>query len=347
MKTAVILLNLGGPDSIKSVRPFLYNLFSDPAILHLPGMLRKVLAWVISWRRTAKARAIYQKIGGKSPLLELTQAQAQALEERLKSHGEFKAFVCMRYWHPMSGIVAKNVAAWRPDRIVLLPLYPQFSTATTASSLADWKRSAAAAGISVPTAEICCYPAERSFAAAHARLIREAYWKAAEYGKPRILFSAHGLPEKIVHGGDPYPWQVNETVAAVMKVLAIDAADYAVCYQSRVGPLAWIGPATEEEIARAGAGKIPLVVVPVSFVSDHSETLVELDIDYRKLAEESGVPGYFRVPALNTDPLFIEALADLVTGVGKEDGVISFTKQRNCPRQFGKCACQTEAEDVG
>lgn len=339
MKTAVILFNLGGPDGPAAVRPFLYNLFSDEAIIRLPKMVRKPLAWLIALRRAREARAIYQQLGGKSPLLERTQAQAQALEKALEGAGAYKVFVCMRYWHPMSDTVAKNVQAWQPDHIILLPLYPQFSTTTTGSSLVDWRRAAVAVNLETPTTELCCYPSERNFVAAHAKMIRDAYWKAAEHGKPRILFSAHGLPERIVHDGDPYPWQVNDTVSAIARVLAIDALDYVVCYQSRVGPLEWIGPDTDAEIIRACKDKVPVVVVPVSFVSDHSETLVELDITYRKLAEENGIPDYHRVPALNTEPFFIEALAGLCKNAGKDDGLCSFTKARHCPRQFTRCPC--------
>jgi ferrochelatase len=345
MKTAVVLFNLGGPDELASVKPFLFNLFNDAAIISLPNPFRFLLAKFISSRRSAKARSIYQKIGGKSPLLELTQAQANALEQELKSKGEYKIFVSMRYWHPMSGMVVKNVKHYAPDRIILLPLYPQFSTTTTASSFTDWDKAAKNAGLEVPTKRICCYPTQRELIAAHAKLIRDSYWKAAEHGKPRILFSAHGLPEKCIQHGDPYQWQVEKTVAAVVRVLAIHELDYAVCYQSRVGPLKWIGPATEEEIIRAGAARTPVVVVPVAFVSEHSETLVELDIDYRRLAGECGVPDYQRVAALGTEKLFIEGLAALCLNTEASEAVSSFAKTRYCPRNFDKCLCAETSND--
>ncbi len=344
MKTAVVLFNLGGPDNLEAVRPFLNNLFSDPAIIRLPAFLRKPLAWVIARARAPKARAIYQQIGGRSPILEGTQAQAKALEEMLKEKGEHKVFVSMRYWNPMSDIVAKNVNAYAPDRVILLPLYPQFSTTTTASSFDAWDVSAKGAGLTAPVTKICCYPTDNHFIAAHARLIKDVYWKASEAGKPRVLFTAHGLPERIANDGDPYPWQIKETVAAIVKVLAIDALDYTVCYQSRVGPLEWLAPSAEEEILRAGQDKVPVVVVPVSFVSEHSETLVELDIEYRQLADAQGVSGYWRVPTLSADPLFIEALANLCTTVGKEEGTHSSTGGILCPRNFEKCACLREEE---
>lgn len=331
MKTAIILFNLGGPDSLKAVRPFLFNLFNDPAIIRVGQPLRWLLAKIISMLRAGKARAIYQKMGGKSPILSLTLAQADALEQALKAQGQYKVFVCMRHWHPMSDTVARNVKNYAPDRILLLPLYPQFSTTTTASSFADWDKAAKKAGLSAPTARLCCYPGNRDFVAAHVHLLKDSYWKASEHGKPRILFSAHGLPENIVDDGDPYPLQVEKTVASIIQILSVDQVDYRVCYQSRVGPMKWIGPSTEEEIVEAGKDGVPLVMVPVSFVSEHSETLVELDMDYRALAERAGVPAYCRVPALGTEKLFIEALAALCLKAVVKEGQV-------CTSDEGRCA---------
>ncbi len=235
----------------------------------------------------------------------------------------------MRYWHPFSGETARNVRAYDPDEIVLLPLYPQFSTTTTGSSFPDWHRAAKKAGLNKPTRSIESYPAQAGFIAAQAELLRAGYAEAAKHGTPRILFSAHGLPEKIVNAGDPYPVQVKQTVEAIMEKVSgfrfqVSGRgentetrnlkpETSLCYQSRVGPLKWIGPATDEEIIRAGKDKVPLVIVPVAFTSEHSETLVELDIQYRELAEKSGVPAYVRVPAVGTHPRFIAGLAELVT----------------------------------
>ncbi|MDX2074253.1 MAG: ferrochelatase [Alphaproteobacteria bacterium] len=339
-KIAVVLFNLGGPDSPRAIRPFLFNLFNDRAIISLSQPMRWLLAQWIAWGRSKKAAGIYHHIGGKSPILELTQQQARALEERLKSHGEYKVFVSMRYWHPMSGAAAKNVQQYAPDHIVLLPLYPQFSTTTTGSSFEDWDRQCDKIGLKAPTSKICCYPAQKSFAAAHAKIIREYYWKAAEFGRPRILFSAHGLPEKVIAMGDPYQYQVEKTAAAIVQILSIDDLDYNVCYQSKVGPLAWIGPSTEEEIARAAEEKTPIVVVPIAFVSEHSETLVELDIEYKHLAEKLGVPSYQRVPALATEPFFIEALGEIVLSKIDSTGISSETGTRFCLRNFGACPCK-------
>lgn len=314
-RTAVILFNLGGPDSLKAVRPFLFNLFNDRAIIRVPQPLRFFLALLISTLRAKKARSIYQQMGGKSPILDQTVAQANALEKILTTKGQYKVFSCMRYWHPMSDIVALKVKSYMPDRIILLPLYPQYSTTTTASSVAHWDKEANKAGLAnVPTKLICCYHDDYGFAAAHVQLLKDVYWKAAETGKPRVLFSAHGLPEKIIKAGDPYQKQVEESVARIVQILSVDGFEYRICYQSKVGPMKWIGPSTEEEIIQAGKDGVPLVVVPVAFVSEHSETLVELDVEYRHLANEHGVPGYWRVPALGVEPYFIQTLADLCLG---------------------------------
>lgn len=329
-RIAVVLFNLGGPDRLEAVRPFLFNLFNDPAIIGAPGLIRWFLAQRISRRRAPVAREIYRQLGGGSPLLPLTKAQAQALETALGP--DHKVFVCMRYWHPMAATVAKAVVAWGADRVVLLPLYPQFSTTTSGSSLTDWNRAARAAGLTAPAQAVCCYPTEPGLVAAMAELIRPAYDRAAQRGTPRVLFSAHGLPEKVIAAGDPYQDHVERTSAAVVEALALETLDWRVSYQSRVGPLTWIGPSTEDEIRRAGSEGRPLVVVPVAFVSEHSETLVELDIEYRHLAEEAGVPAYERVAAVGTHPRFIEGLVRLVRHtVGQGSAMCAGTGQRLCP----------------
>jgi ferrochelatase len=310
-RTAVVLMNLGGPDMLASVRPFLFNLFSDPAIIRLPAVLRGPLAQLLSWRRTRVAREIYARLGGSSPLLANTEAQARALEAALGP--DHRCFVAMRYWHPLSAETARCVAEWEPEEIVCLPLYPQFSTTTTASSLAAWRAAATCAGIGRVARVVCCYPSDTGFAAAMAKLIRPVLDSASSLAKaPRLLLTAHGLPKRIVRDGDPYPCQVEATAAAIIAAVDRPGIDWRVCYQSRVGPLEWIGPATDDEIQRAGRETIPLVVAPISFVSEHSETLVELDLDYRRLAETSGVPAYYRVPTVGVEPEFIRSLASLV-----------------------------------
>jgi len=306
MKIAIILFNLGGPDALDAVQPFLRNLFSDPAIISLPAWLRLPLARLIAARRTPKARAIYEKIGGGSPILGQTEAQARALEEALGSEHEWRGYVCMRYWHPMTERVVQSVKRFAPDRIVLLPFYPQFSTTTTASSFNAWKK---AADFKTPTVEIESYPTEPGFIRASVELVKQGLAEAGD-GPKRVLFSAHGLPEKVIRRGDPYQRQVEQTAAAIAGHL--DGVDWSVCYQSRVGPLKWIGPPTESEIRRAASDGKSIVLYPLSFVSEHSETLVELDIEYRHLAEQAGVPKYVRVPTVGTHPQFIHGLANLV-----------------------------------
>ena len=313
MKIAIVLYNLGGPDSPDAVEPFLTNLFSDPAIISLPGLLRRPLARFIARRRAPIAREIYAKIGGRSPILEETQAQAKALEGVLASRGhEVRAFIAMRCWKPFTEQAAREVAAWRPEHVVRLPLYPQFSTTTTASSEIAWLEASGAAAITAPQSRVCCYPWVAGFVAAEAALIREAYRNANPELSYRLLLSAHGLPERTIAKGDPYRWQVERSAAAIVKQLDVPDLDWTVCYQSRVGPLKWIGPATDAEIRRAGAEGKALIVAPIAFVSEHSETLVELDMEYRTLAGESSVPDYIRVPTVGIRLEFIEALATLV-----------------------------------
>ncbi|MBY0280963.1 MAG: ferrochelatase [Alphaproteobacteria bacterium] len=311
-KTAVILFNLGGPDSLKAVRPFLFNLFNDKAIIRLPQPFRYLLAQFISKTRTKKASGIYQKMGGKSPLLENTVAQGKALEESLKGKdSEYKVFIAMRYWHPFAEETVKEVKKYNPDEVVLLPLYPHYSTTTTASSFKEWYLLAK--DIKVPTKEIESYPLDELFIEAHVETLMPVYKEAEKYGTPRILFSAHSLPQKIIDDGDPYQEQTIQTAQAIVSSLEGNI-DYQVCYQSRVGRLKWLEPTTDAEIKRAAADKVPVVVVPISFVSEHSETLVELDIDYKNLAMSLGVPFYGRVPTLSCHPLFLEALKKKVLG---------------------------------
>ncbi len=335
-RLAVVLFNLGGPDDLPAVRPFLANLFSDPAILGLPALLRWPLAQLIASLRAPKARRLYERIGGRSPLVEATRAQAAALEEELKApETPVRVFVAMRYWHPMSDETARQVKAFAPERIVLLPLYPQYSTTTTGSSLADWRRAARAAGLDVPTQAVCCYPTHPGLIAAHAARIDDLRRSHAGGERFRILFSAHGLPERVIEQGDPYQWQVEQMVDAIVERLDPTPEDWAICYQSRVGPMAWIGPSIADEVARAGADGQSLIVVPVAFVSEHSETLFELDILYRNMARSCGIPVFLRVPALGTEPAFIAALADLVKSADAMPG--PGVKSAICPA--GRCGC--------
>ncbi len=314
-KIAIVLFNLGGPDSPAAIRPFLLNLFSDPAILRVPFFVRFFLARIIARARLKPATENYALLGGRSPLLELTQQQATALESQFDDI-DAKCFIAMRYWHPFSLETARAVKTWEPDEIVLLPLYPQYSSTTTGSSLTAWRTAAAKVGSMVRTTALCCYATDPAYIAATASIVRTAYDAARSSLDPniplRVLFSAHGLPEKIVQAGDPYQAQIEQTSAAVLAAWQQPDLDWVVCYQSRATPVKWIGPSTDQEIERAGRDGVAVLVVPIAFVSEHSETLVELDIEYRHLAEKSGVQGYFRVPAQNSDPGFVAALAGLV-----------------------------------
>ncbi len=254
MRLAIVLFNLGGPDSPDAVRPFLFNLFNDPAILRVPGPFRWLLAQLISRRRAPIAQEIYAQLGGGSPLLPNTLAQADALKmqllEMMAPGSEILCVPAMRYWHPFATETAAKVKSFNPDQVVLLPLYPQFSTTTTASSLKDWEREAR---FDAPSKAVCCYPFNEGFAKAGAQLIKDSLSKIRAAGhEPRLLLSAHGLPKKIVDGGDPYAWQVEQTAAKVVAELGETDLDWQVCYQSRVGPLEWIGPSTDVEIERAG-----------------------------------------------------------------------------------------------
>ncbi|HEU5047364.1 MAG TPA: ferrochelatase [Rickettsiales bacterium] len=334
MKTAVVLFNLGGPDSLESVKPFLFNLFNDKAIIPLPQPLRYLVAQFIASGRAPAAKEIYEEIDGRSPLLAHTQDQAYALQEELELRGNYKVFVAMRYWHPFVKEVVAEVKEYDPDKVVLLPLYPQFSSTTTGSAFAEWYVQARQQGLLAEHHPICCYPFDNQFIGAHIQLIRQACQEAERFGKPRILFSAHGLPQRVIDKGDPYQWQVEKTVAAIMRKL--ESIDYALCYQSRVGTQKWLGPSTTDEIERAGLDGVPVVVVPIAFVSEHSETLVELDIEYRRVASKSNVVSYTRVPALGTHPEFIQALAWLVEAT-KLYPNCSNSLGRQCPKEFGKC----------
>ena len=355
-KLAIVLFNLGGPDKPESVKPFLFNLFNDPEIISfpMPAFARWALARMISTRRAPTSRGIYAHLGGSSPLLENTEAQARALEsalvEMLPPEDEVKAFIAMRYWHPMSAETARAVADYAPDEIVLLPLYPQYSVTTTGSSLDDWRRAADEAGLAAPTRAVCCYPHDDGFISGAANLVADALPKADGGGNPiRLLFSAHGLPERIIKGGDPYQWQVQVTAEAILGELErrsdLPPFEPILCYQSKVGPLKWIGPSTEDEIERAGADGCAVVIVPIAFVSEHLETLVELDIEYGEVAEHSGAQPYVRVPTVSVNELFVIGLAKLALEArGRSVPASSALGPRICPARFGRCPMRERGE---
>lgn len=329
-RTAVVLFNLGAPDSSAAIEPFLFNLFHDRAIIDLPQPLRWALAKWIAHRRAPVTQQIYAQIGNASPLKANTEAQAVALRAALGAG--FRVFIAMRHWHPRSGVAAAAVKAWNPTQVVLLPLYPQYSGTTTGSSLADWRQAASRVGLTAPVRQVCCYPQAPGFIACLARLIAAEIGRAPYGRKLRVLLSAHGLPQRIVERGDPYQWQVEATAAAVRAALKRPDIEARVCYQSRVGPLEWLGPSTEAEIARAGAEGLGLVVAPIAFVSEHSETLVELDIDYRARARRAGVPFYLRAPTVSASPEFIAELAAQVLAAPRPG-----EGKRRCPAGFPGC----------
>ena len=320
MKVAIVLFNLGAPDQPDAVAPFLRNLFNDPAILRVHSLIRPLLAALIARRRAPEAAKIYAKIGGASPLLAETRKQADALQAGLSNADPdtYGVFVAMRYWHPLIVQTVNEVAKFSPDRVVLVPLYPQFSSTTTASSIDEWNRAVAAAGLSTPTATVCCYPDEPGWIQSQADLLLSTITESArDVTSLRVLFSAHGLPKRVVDDGDPYPSHVESTARAIIDTISqqiSSSLDWVVCYQSKVGPLEWIGPSAESEIERAGRDQKSVIIVPISFVSEHSETLVELDITFRTLAERSGVAGFYRVPAVGTYPSFIAGLMSMISG---------------------------------
>jgi ferrochelatase len=338
-RLAVVLFNLGGPDGPEAVKPFLTNLFSDPAIITLPAIVRLPLARMIAGGRESAAKANYAIMGGGSPLLPETQRQAQALQAALASKRpdlESRVFIAMRYWKPFADQTAREVAAFAPDQIVLLPLYPQFSTTTSASSLKDWARAYRGPGASHT---VCCYPTAQGLVEAHARAISQTWIKAGRPANVRLLFSAHGLPEKIIAAGDPYQAQVEATAAAVAALLP-ELPDWQVCYQSRVGRLKWIGPSTDDAIRAAAADGKGVLVSPIAFVSEHVETLVELDHEYADLAREIGCAPYLRSPTPTVDPALIDALSQAtLEALGRGAAPAPFGPW-TCPSGHGKCACR-------
>ena len=335
MKKAVILFNLGGPDKLESVEPFLFNLFNDPEILSIPSIFRYPLAKFISKKRAPISKNIYKEIGNRSPILELTQEQAKSLEDSLSTKGNYKCFVVMRCWHPRAVDVIKKVKEFNPEQIILLPLYPQFSASTSGSSINEWNNLCKKENYKIKTKTICCYPTENNFIESHVSLIKKTL-KNIKNKNFKLLFSAHGLPEAKIKNGDPYQWHVEECVKAILSRLKDVNLDYIISYQSRVGPLKWIGPSTDAEIIKCSKEKKGIVVVPVAFVSEHSETLVELDIEYKELAEKNGCSFYKRVPALGVEKNFIKSLTELVLQQETRNNFVSSVK---CPSKYLKCPC--------
>ena len=340
MKKAIILFNLGGPDKIENVEPFLFNLFNDPAILNLPTFLRYPLAKLISNRRAPVAKKIYEELGGASPILKLTKEQSDALEKKLnqtKTEDEYKCFIVMRCWHPRAKNVIKEVQLFKPEEVILMPLYPQYSAATSGSSINEWKDICKKNNYNVKTSTICCYPTDQNFINAHTK---EIVKKIKDLKNFKLIFSAHGLPEKNIKKGDPYQWQVEQSVNKIVQKLGDKDLDWILSYQSRVGPLKWIGPSTEEVIIENSKIEKHIVLVPIAFVSEHSETLVELDIEYKQLADANGCKNYTRVPALGINEDFIKAMSELI--IKKDEYKFNenlYPPKTQCPSNFKKCPC--------
>ncbi|MEJ6480289.1 ferrochelatase [Nostoc punctiforme UO1] len=316
-RVGVLLLNLGGPDKLEDVGPFLYNLFSDPEIIRLPfRWLQKPLAWFIASRRTRTSQQNYKQIGGGSPLRRITEAQGEALKKQLGYLGqEANIYVGMRYWHPYTEEAIAQITQDNIEHLVILPLYPQFSISTSGSSfrLLDklWQEEPKLQPIEYTV--IPSWYKQPGYLQAMAELIAQELEQFPNPDEVHIFFSAHGVPKSYVEeAGDPYQQEIEECTALIMQTLNRPNA-HTLAYQSRVGPVEWLQPYTEDALKELGAqGVKDLVVVPISFVSEHIETLQEIDIEYREVAEESGIHNFRRVPAPNTHPVFINALADLV-----------------------------------
>ncbi|MGH1374985.1 MAG: ferrochelatase [Alphaproteobacteria bacterium] len=352
-KIAVVLFNLGGPDSKESIEPFLMNFFMDKNIITASLPVRYVLAKMISKKRSKReAGESYAELGDKSPLLENTQEQADALESVLNQSSDgniYKTFVTMRYWHPMAPEVIKDVQEWDAQKVILLPLYPQFSTTTSWSSLEVWKKTLAKQNYNPEMSMVCCYPDNDGFISVSADNILKSYVQALKDGheNPRVLFSAHGLPEKIVKSGDPYQYQCEKTAKTIAmrlsEKLGIDNLDWQICYQSRVGRLKWIGPSLDEALDSAQSDKKAVVIYPHAFTQEHVETLVELDIEYKEMAEEKNIPGYYRARTVGVQDGFINGLSDLVKSHLDKTEIAAEGGQCICPDNFGRCCMRVGA----
>ncbi|MCK9408839.1 MAG: ferrochelatase [Bacteriovoracaceae bacterium] len=317
-KIAVVLLQLGGPDKLESVEPFLYNLFCDPDIIDVPGafLFRKTLARIISSRRAPVVQQLYKRIGSKSPIFKQTKLQAIRLLEMLRGNGHtVDVHIAMRYWHPMTEEAVSNVMATKPDRIILLPLYPHYCKATTGSSVNEWKRVSKKLKLpDIPTVLVEHYYEHPLYIKALVKRIRVALNRVPEKERShlQIVFSAHGTPMKLVRDGDPYSHHIRKTYERVVEQGQF-GLPHLLCFQSKVGPQKWLTPSLTGTIERLGhEGATHILVVPIAFVTDHIETLSEINIEARDEALKLGVKYYDMMPALLTEELFIRCLADLV-----------------------------------
>jgi ferrochelatase len=313
-KLGVVLFQLGGPDSLEAIEPFLFNLFSDPEIIDFPlaKLARRPLARLIASRRSKHVAHHYETIGGKSPILEHTQQQAKALEAELQKYQETRVTIAMRYWHPFTAGAAQEMRRFNPEDIVLLPLYPQYSKVTTGSAIKEWNRL-----FHPQTNGQCVHRVEHFFQApgyldAVAAAVSRELVKFDEPSNVDVVFSAHSVPVDVIERGDPYQRQIERTVELVWRKGGWPARKH-LCYQSKVGPSKWLRPMMRETLeALARMGSQHVLMVPISFVSDHVETLFEIDIEHREIAERSGIKEFRMMPGLNDSPEFIAALAKIV-----------------------------------
>ena len=320
-RVGVVLLNLGGPERIQDVAPFLYNLFSDPEIIRLPiPLLQKPLACLISTLRSGKSIAAYRSIGGGSPLRRITEQQALELQSELRARGiQVTTYVAMRYWHPFTESAVANLKADQVEEVVVLPLYPHFSISTSGSSFRELQRLRQSDPdfAKLPIRCIRSYYNDAGYVGAMAELIGKEIQACPDPSSAQVFFSAHGVPVSYVEeAGDPYQREIEACAQLIMERLERELGHpnpHTLAYQSRVGPVEWLRPYTDEALRELGAAHVEnLVVVPISFVSEHIETLEEIDIEYREIASKAGINNFQRVRALDTTPAFIRALADLV-----------------------------------
>ncbi len=329
MKKALVLMNFGGPRSLDDVASFLKDLFSDPCVFEYPSWIRRLLAHYIAKKRAKSVAKSYALMGGRSLVFESTEKQSKALREKL-NHA-YDVFCAMRYGSPSIKDVIGQLKDYKPQEVLLLPMYPHFSLTTTLSCFKEWEREVKRQAFSYPTKRICCYPKNDYFVKAHGEIILDA-WKKVKPERPvRLLFSAHGIPMKFVSRGDPYCSHIENSCRAILSYInkkGLAFSDWQLCYQSRVGPLAWTEPYLDDELSRAAKDKKDVFVVPISFVGEHLETLVELDVEYKEKAEALGL-AFFRAPALENHPSFIEGLAQLVR---HHDHL-----PRSCPVENNQC----------
>lgn len=342
-------MNLGGPDSLTSVKPFLFNLFNDKAIITLPNPFRYILAWLISTFRNKKAQKIYGYLGGKSPILEQTIKQAFEITKYVtekEKNIEFQSLVAMRYWKPRISEIINQVNDFKPEEIILLPLYPQFSTTTSGSAIDELESCLKENNLKVKVKILGCFPIEKTYVKAQINLIREKI-KNIDKSEDKILFfSAHSLPQKIIDDGDPYKMQTEATALAIWEGLKeIENLQYKITYQSKVGYNKWLTPSSEEEITKAAKAGKTIIIYPISFVSEHSETLVELDIQYKELAQENGCKNYVRVPTAYIDQNFVKAVGDQILLLSERKteskmSVFPANFKKICSANFIKCRCE-------